>query len=80
MIDGHGAALGEGDAVADLNTVFHNFDDVGHIVILLQGSEDLLDSFHVAVQLVTQRLKLLDAFFVVAELVPDFIQVGAGNQ
>jgi len=37
-----------------------------------------LYGFHVAVQLGAERLQLLDALLVVAQLIEDFIQVGAG--
>ena len=75
----YSASFGEGYAVADLDAGFCDLGDVGDIVVLLQGCEDGLDSFHVAVQLCAERLQLLDALLVVAELLPDFVQVGAGD-
>ena len=77
MIDGHRAALGEGDAVSHLDAVLHNLDKVGHIIILLQCRKDSLRRFYIAIQLVTQRLQLLDTLLVITKLFPDFIQVGA---
>ena len=66
-------------AVANLDATFSDFGYVGDIVVLLQRRQDGLDCFHVAVQLRAERLQFLDALLVVAQLLEDVVQVGAGD-
>ena len=70
MVDGHGAALGEGDAVAHFDAVLHDLHNLGHVVILLNGSQDSLNGFDVGVQFAAPLLELLDTLLVLSEFVP----------
>ena len=81
VVDCHGAAFDEGDAVAYLHAILNNLDNILDIVIGLQCLQSGLHRHHIAIQLIALGFKFLNAFLMIQKLLPygGVVETGAGD-